>query len=131
MNMFLEETLELTFLCHRADYNAILDFINSKTNSELDIILNNKLDIYGKGTVLHVLLDWNSGEKFSKVEEVCQVFELLVNNGAKYYTNNTGYYPWERSPYVPSDISKEVEKAIYYLRNRFNLFKYEIPRDDV
>jgi hypothetical protein len=131
MDMLQEETLTLFILCFRADYDGIIQFLDSKTNIELDIILNNRIVEFGNGTVLHVLMDWTRNTtKNTRAEQVCKIFELLVSKGAKYVTNDIGYLPWEISPYVPNNIPYNVNLEVYNLRNRLDLFRYEIPRDD-
>ncbi len=136
MTDILSKTLHLGKLCADTDYENIVKFITQTESSDLELILKTRLDSFNGGTVLHVLFNWDYNDKISKIPVVCELFELLATNCKVFYVNSSGYLPWELNPYtkVRNMSDEDYDKVLigmYHLRNKLDLYRYEIPRDDI
>ena len=80
----------LGFLCAKGQINDIETFLQNM-DEDLDFILNARSNIMYGGTVLHMALYWNSGNRG------VELFQLLLNNGAIICQDNDGNYPWQQN----------------------------------
>jgi hypothetical protein len=79
----------LGYLCARGMLNEASDFIGTLGDDTWQV-LNTPHNIFYNGTVFHVALVWNSGDLGQSF------FELMWSNGAQYYENSYGEFPWEQ-----------------------------------
>jgi hypothetical protein len=112
-----QKTLYLGNLCARGDIESITYFINTTESTELTKILNNSLYEFYFGTVLHVSLYWNYGEKCIKL------FEILLEHGAVPNRDYYGNFPWQQKDKKWN--VKEFEDTYNYLRKTYELDEYE------
>jgi hypothetical protein len=96
----LKETDELTdklsvkshylgYLCAKGDLDKIKRFILQNRAGELEEIVNHRPEKQWKGTCLHMVTYWNTGDK------ALEIFKLLVTHGAIFYEDGYGKFPWE------------------------------------
>ena len=124
-----QKTLYLGNLCARGDIESIISFMNTTEQDELTEILNTGVYEFYFGTVLHVALYWNSGEK------CIQLFELLLENRAEPIRDYYGNFPWQQtytkwnspldSVLLGERNVKEFEDTYNYLRTTYDLDEYE------
>ncbi len=79
----------LGYLCARGMLDEATTFIGTLGEDTWQI-LNTPHNIFYGGTVFHVALVWNSGDLGRLF------FELMWSNGAEYYENSYGEFPWEQ-----------------------------------
>ena len=96
---YIRKLFYLGYQCCRGDYDRIFDFIqNTNDLDELSQLLNdNTLYEFYYGTVLHLVLYWNTGEQAQNL------YNLLVKHGAKPCENYYEALPWtqEGCEWVP------------------------------
>jgi hypothetical protein len=80
----------LGFLCAKGRLQDVEDYLQN-VNGDLALILNSRSSVMYGGTVLHKVLYWNSGNTG------LELFQLLVNNGALFYRDDNGHYPWQQN----------------------------------
>ena len=130
-----QKTLYLGNICARGDIESVISFINTTEKDELTEILNNGVYEFYFGTVLHVALYWNSGEKG------IELFEILLENGAEPYRDYYGNFPWQQKDVTWSspidsiiigdrDV-KEFEDTYNYLRKTYYLDEYEDDFEEI
>ena len=79
----------LGYLCARGDIVKIKRFILQNRAGELEEIVNHRPEKQWKGTCLHMVTYWNTGDK------ALEMFKLLVTHGAIFYEDGYGKFPWE------------------------------------
>ena len=123
------KALYLGNLCARGDINQIKTFIRETDPEELREILNCAPDQQWNSTCLHMLMNWNTGNK------ALEMFELLVEHGAEYKRDGYGSFPWQHlgslwiTPVEYVQLSErnedEFEETRSTLREMYNLDDYE------
>jgi hypothetical protein len=102
----------LGYLCCQGDYASIVVFLQTLDDDEKRILLNEKPYDFYEGTVLHVLLYWNSGNS------AINIFDLLVEHGAEFVQDYYGHLPWEQGgAYWKCEWRKK--ETYNYLRERY------------
>ena len=84
------QALYLGNLCALGDTKKVTEFLQDTDPEELDNILNHRPIQQWYGTCLHMVCNWNTGEK------AFEMFDILVEFGAKLYKNDYGNLPWEK-----------------------------------
>ena len=123
------KTLYLGNLCARGDEEKINAFIHETDIEELREVLNHGPDEQWNCTCLHMLLNWNKGDK------AVTLFRLLVEHGAEYERDGYGYFPWQQLGTVwitPVEYVQlgdrnqdEFEQTCATLREMYSLENYE------
>lgn len=97
----------LGHLCSRGDIAEAERFLQSLEYG-LEIV-NKPYKNYNDGTILHIILYWNSGEVGR------QLFELLNSYGAEYYENEKGVLPWEQEKML--EWKDPISNVVFGIRN--------------
>ena len=75
-------------LCARGDYKGLADFFRTHNEAENKYLLNTKCYEFYYGTLLHIVLFWNTGNA------AIDLFNLLVEHGAEFKRDYYGCLPW-------------------------------------
>jgi hypothetical protein len=102
----------LGYLCCQGDYASIAVFLQTLDDDEKRIILNETPYDFYEGTVLHVLLYWNSGNS------AINIFDMLVEHGAEFVRDYYGNLPWEQGcAYWKCEL--RARETSNYIRERY------------
>ena len=88
------DALYLGNLCARGDLDGVKKFLREteeKEPEELDNILNHCPQEQWYGNCLHMVANWNTGDK------ALEMFDILFEHGAKLYENYYDHLPWEKT----------------------------------
>ena len=83
--------LYLAHLCSRGEIDKIEQFLETFETLEKEGILNTKHPLFFDGTVFHIALYWNTGDRGMKL------FHLLRTHGAVGIENRYKQYPWTQT----------------------------------
>ena len=86
--------LYLGNLCALGDLAGVKRFLRETEDKEpevLDNILNHRPIEQWNGNCLHMVCNWNTGEK------ALEMFDILFEHGAKIYENYYDQLPWEKT----------------------------------
>lgn len=78
-------------LCVRGEYTELANFFRTHSESENKLLLNTPCYEFHYGTLLHLVLFWNTGNA------AIDLFDLLVGHGAESKLDYYDCLPWTQS----------------------------------
>jgi len=91
---FTSRHLWLGYLCCLGEFDVVLAFLSICKESHRDRYINERSNEFWNGTLLHMILYWNTGE------HTITMYKKLRELGAVPIENMYDNYPWENSTQI-------------------------------